>query len=121
MKNTTKIAIIFWTHFAVAIASHIFIVLMTGGVLKLLLTVGPLGIWEKGLILGVTFFTGMYATNHITNSKGFCVLTDLENFYRKKEGIKLVDAFTPRFYRKIGKILSAIKCLFTKYPRKDKE
>lgn len=98
MNNIVKIKLIFWTHFMVALASHIFIILIVGGVFKLLSATSLLGFWEKGLILGVTFYTAMYATNHITNSNGFCVLTDLENYYRKQERLPTVKEFTPRFY-----------------------
>lgn len=100
MSIKAKIALIFWLHFLVAAASHVFVVLIVGGALKMLLVAGGLGFWEKGLILGITFYTAMYATNHVTNSDGFCVLTDLENFYREKEGIDEVGPFTPRFYKK---------------------
>jgi len=100
VSNITKIRLIFWTHFLVAAASHVFVILIIGGVFKLMLATSALGFWEKGLMLGVTFYTSMYATNHITNSQGFCFLTDIENFYRDKEGIDKVGVFTPRFYKK---------------------
>lgn len=108
MDNRQKISIIFWLHFLVAAASHIFVILMIGGVCKLLLTTGALGFWEKGLLLGITFYTGMYATNHVTNSDGFCFLTDIENFYRKAEGLETVGRFTPRFYKKCRSIFRFI-------------
>lgn len=117
MKNSTKISIVFWLHFIVAAASHIFVVLMIGGILKLLLSTGPMDFWVKGLLLGVTFYTGMYGVNHVTNSDGFCVLTDLENFYRKKENKPLVGPYTPRFYKQSRKILGAIQRLFSKRPK----
>lgn len=110
MKNSTKISIVFWLHFIVAAASHIFVILMIGGTLKLLLSTGPMDFWVKGLLLGVTFYTGMYGVNHVTNSDGFCILTDLENFYRKKENKPFVGPYTPRFYSCCLSI-----CLKTKY------
>lgn len=119
MSNKTKISITFWAHFLVASASHVFVLLMIGGCIKLVLATAALDFWVKGLLLGITFYTAMYATNHVTNHQGFCVLTDIENFYRRKEGMPEVDAFTPRYYRKCGSIISSIKCLFTKCPRKD--
>lgn len=100
MNNRRKISLIFWLHFLVAVASHFFVVMIVGGVFKLLLGVVALGFWEKGLMLGITFYTFMYATNHITNGDGFCFLTDMENFYRKAEGMDKVGPFTPRFYKK---------------------
>jgi hypothetical protein len=102
------ISAIFWAHFVVAAASHVFVVLMIGGVVKLLLAVTILGFWEKGLLLGVTFYTAMYAINHVTNSNGFCFLTDLENFYRRQAGMSEVKEFTPRFYKKCRQIGSTV-------------
>lgn len=58
-----------------------------------------LGFWMSGLVLGATFFSSTYIINHITSVDGFCVLTSLENFYRKKEGLPAVGSFLPRFYR----------------------
>ena len=115
MDNLCKIRSIFWTHFLVAAASHIFVVLIVGGVFKLLVaSSSALGFWEKGLMLGVTFYTAMYATNHITNSHGFCFLTDIENFYRRAEGIEEVGPFTPRFYKKCRDIGRGIARLFNR-------
>jgi len=99
MRNNKLISIIYWTHFGVALASHIFVPLMIGGVISLVVGVSSLGFWIKGLLLGITFYSAMYAINHITNSDGFCVLTDLENYYRKQEGLSTVKEFSPRFYK----------------------
>lgn len=112
MNNRCKISTIFWLHFLVAAASHIFVVLIIGGVFKLLLTASALGFWEKGLLLGVTFYTAMYATNHVTNSQGFCFLTDIENFYRGEEGLEKVGPFTPRFYKKCREIGRSVASIF---------
>jgi hypothetical protein len=54
----------------------------------------------------------MYAVNHVTNSDGFCFLTDIENFYRKAEGLPQVGPFTPRFYSKCREIGSKTASLF---------
>ena len=114
MGNIAKIRTIFWLHFLVAAASHVFVVLIIGGIFKLLLTSSALGFWEKGLLLGVTFYTAMYAVNHITNSEGFCFLTDIENFYRRAEKIEQVGPFTPRFYKKCRDIGCWVASLFKK-------
>lgn len=108
MQNKQLISIIYWLHFAVAAASHIFVVLMIGGVVSLIVGVPSLGFWLKGLLLGITFYSAMYAINHVTNKDGFCVLTDLENFYRKQEGMPTVKEFTPRFYKQCRLIAAAI-------------
>lgn len=98
MNNKKLISIIYWTHFAVAASSHIFVILMIGGVVNLVIGAPSLGFWLKGLLLGMTFYSAMYAINHVTNKDGFCVLTDLENYYRKQENLPIVNQFTPRFY-----------------------
>jgi hypothetical protein len=121
MSNKTKIAIAFWVHFAIATASHVFVVLMVGGVFKLALSTGILDFWIKGLILGITFYTAMYAINHVSNSAGFCVVTDIENFYRKKEGLPQVGPFTPRYYAKLRVIWYNIQYMFTRKPRKGRD
>lgn len=121
MVNKTKISIIFWSHFAVATISHFAIIATIIGMVSLVTSTIALPVAVKAMLFSIVFFVGMYCTNHVTNHEGFCVLTDLENFYRRKEGMPIVDAFTPRYYRKIGSIMSSIKCLFTKCPRKDKK
>lgn len=108
MDNKRIIEIIYWTHFLVAAASHVFVVLMIGGVVSLVIGVSSLGFWLKGLLLGITFYSAMYAINHVTNKDGFCVLTDLENYYRKQENLPLVKEFTPRFYKQCRVIASTI-------------
>lgn len=108
MKLTTKIAIVFWTHFFVAVASHIFVVLMFGGVINLLVSAAALSFWDKSLMLGLTFYSGMYAVNHVTNHEGFCFLTDLENFYREQAQLPKVGCFTPRFYAKCAQMWNSL-------------
>ena len=109
MTNRNKIKAVFWAHFLVAALSHIFAVLIVVGVFKMLLASTIFDFWTKGLILGVTFYTAMYAINHVTNNDGFCSLTYLENYLRKKEGIEEVGNFTPRFYRQLAIIYKWLK------------
>lgn len=104
MKNKTKISIIFWLHFIFSLISHILIPIMIGGVLKVLWG-SELGFWTSGLVLGATFFSCTYIINHVTNDGGFCCLTELENYYRIREGSKVVENFLPRFYKKCSQLL----------------
>jgi hypothetical protein len=105
-----KIALIFWVHFAVATLSHLAGLAIACGLVALVAT-SVLDIWLKAMMLGLVFFVIMYCVNHITNPSGFCVLTDIENFYRRKEGITEVGPFTPRYYKQLRK-------MFTRKPRK---
>lgn len=98
LTNKTIIKLIFWTHATVAIVSHVAVVLLVGGAFNLLLASEGLSFWTKGMMFGLLFFSAMYGINHVTNQDGFCVLSDLENFYRKKEGMSRVGRFMPRFY-----------------------
>lgn len=93
-------SLIFWIHFVFAFASHILVPVMIGGAIYLLLT-WQLGFWLSGLILGASFFSATYLVNHITNPKGYCVLTDLENYYRIINSQHTVGRFLPRFYAKL--------------------
>lgn len=111
MNNKTKIAIVFWMHFCVAIGAHLSGVAIVGGLISLVTTTA-LTFWLKALLVGIVFFMCMYCTNHLTNSQGFCVLTDIENLYRRREGIEEVGPFTPRFYRHVGKIFKNISNFF---------
>jgi len=119
LTNKTKIALVFWAHFAVALASHVFVILMIGGVLKLLLAASALSFWERGLMLGITFYTAMYACNHISNKDGFCVLTDLENHYRAADNTIKVGSFCPRFYSKLSDISKSVSNLFKRGMRRE--
>lgn len=98
ITNVTMVKIAFWAHVAVATTSHVAVFLLVAGAFNLLLASEGLTFWTKGMMFGFLFFSGMYGVNHVTNQDGFCVLTDLENFYRKKEGMPLVGRFMPRFY-----------------------
>ena len=89
---------IYWAYFIVAAASHIFVILMIGGTVSLAISTPVLGFWLKGMLFGIAFYSSMYAINHITNKDSFCVLTDLENHYRKQGRMPIVKEFTPRFY-----------------------
>jgi hypothetical protein len=91
---------VFFFHCLVAIISHIFAVLVPIGIINLLLLNNTLDFWSKSVVLGAVFFSAMYGVNHVGNSEGFCVLTHVENFYRKKEGLTQVPTrFVPRFYK----------------------
>ena len=103
-KFKKMVNIVFWCHFAVALFSHAFVIVMIGGVAMLLNNLSLKGFWETGLLLGITFFTAMYAINHVTEKGGFCVLTDLENYYRSKCHMPQVKEFTPRFYSKCNEM-----------------
>lgn len=111
MTNRSKISATFWAHFIVATLSHVFVVLILGGLFKLLVSTSALGFWEKGLMFGIAFYTAMYAVNHLTNSQGFCVLTDIENHYRDVEKMEQVGPFTPRYYSKWRDIINFVKNL----------
>ena len=112
MDNKKLISLIYWIHFAVAATSHVFIVLIIGGAFTLVVATPSLGFWLKGMLLGITFYSAMYATNHVTNKDGFCVLTDLENYYRKQESMPTVREFTPRFYKQVRIICSTVYRFF---------
>lgn len=105
MSNITKIKIIFFLHFVFALVSHLLAPIMIIGIFKLLF-VNSIDFWSTGLILGATLFSATYIINHVTQEKSFCVLTDLENYYRKKEGMEEIKDFLPRFY-KYCKILTS--------------
>lgn len=91
---------VFLLHCLIAVISHIFAVLVPIGIVNLLLLNTTLDFWSKCVLLGAVFFSAMYGVNHVGNSEGFCVLTHLENFYRKKEGLIPVPIrFVPRFYK----------------------
>jgi len=96
--NVSIIKAIFWSHVAVAAISLISVFLLLAGAFNLLWSSEDLSFWTRGMLFGLLFFAGMYGVNHVTNEDGFCVLTDLENFYRKKEGMPMVGRFMPRFY-----------------------
>jgi len=101
MNHERKIKLVFLLHSIIAVFSHIFIVLIIGGLIQLFMGFTPLTFWEKGLLLGITFYVGMWGTNHLTNSESFCVLTDLENYYRAQAGLPKAGPFMQRFYARI--------------------
>ncbi len=96
--NQAIIKAIFWTHAAVAATSHVAVFLLVAGAINLVITSEGMSLWTKGMLFGLVFFSFMYGVNHVTNKDGFCVLTDLENFYRRKENMPTVGQFMPRFY-----------------------
>lgn len=109
-RDNTKILvkIIFWSHFLVAVLSHIAVLAMIAGAINMLINSEGMSIWTKGMMFGLLFYSGMYAINHVTNDEGFCVLTDIENIYRKKCGMPLIGKFTPRFYKQCSLIWRGI-------------
>lgn len=108
-KTSSAVSTVFWLHFAVAVASHICVVLIICGSVALVFETEGLSFWIKGLLFGITFYSAMYAINHVTNKDGFCVLTDLENYYRAKAEMPLVKEFMPRFYKRCRAIYTAVK------------
>ena len=100
-----QIKIIFWLHFMFAAASHVLVPMMLIGTIELMIT-WQLGLWLSGLVLGATLFSVTYLVNHVSNPNGFCVLTDLENHYRREEGLSEVGSFLPRFYAKCKELFS---------------
>ncbi len=112
MDSRKIVKLIFWLHWCVALMSHIFVILMIGGVFSIVLGTESLGFWVKGLMLGMTFYSAMYAVNHVTNKDGFCVLTDLENFYRVKADMPKVAEFTPRFYKTCRRMAANVQDFF---------
>jgi len=109
LTNQAIIRIIFWAHFIVATTSHFTTVLLLGGAINLFFSGEPLGFWTRGMMFGLLFMSGMYGVNHVTNPAGFCVLTDLENFYRRKEDMPEVGPYMPRYYKVIRIWFNKIK------------
>lgn len=105
LTNQALIKIVFWAHMLVGFTSHVAVFLLVAGAFNLLISNEGLSFWTKGMLFGLLFISGMYGVNHVTNQEGFCFLTDLENFYRKKEGMPLVGRFMPRYYAQMRKML----------------
>lgn len=100
--KTIKVSsIVFWCHWLVALTGHLLAVTMPIGLFRLLWIQEIIDPWVKLFLLGVFYMGLLYTVNHVTHSDGFCILTDLENFYREKEGLLPASKrFVPRFYRK---------------------
>lgn len=100
-KNCRLSTVTFWVHWVVAAIGHMFVLVIPIGLINLFLN-AYLDFWTKGLILGCFYMGLIYTVNHITSGDlGFCVLTDLENYFREKEGLeKASKRFVPRFYKK---------------------
>lgn len=109
LERFKKSKVIFWVHWLVALIGHIFVVIIPIGLFRLLWN-SYLDFWTKGLILGCLYMGLVYTVNHITSGDlGFCVLTDLENYYREKEGLpKASKRFIPRFYKKCKEIYELV-------------
>lgn len=108
MSNKSAIALMFWLHFAFSLVSHLLAPVMVGGVIKVLWG-SALGFWLSGLVLGATFFSVTYIVNHVTNNNGHCVLTALENHYRRLENMPEIGDFLPRFYKKCSQLIRRSK------------
>lgn len=107
MLSNEKLAqLIFLLHCGVAILGHVFAVLVPIGILNLLLVNTEFTFWPKAVLLGTTFFGVMYSVNHVSNTNGFCVLTHLENHYRRQAGMPEAPIrFVPRFYKAVGHLI----------------
>lgn len=92
--------LVFGVHWLVAAAGHVFLVIMPIGLFRLLFSNETLDFWVKGFLLGTMYMGMVFTVNHVGNHEGFCILTDLENFYRSKEGLPLASKrFVPRFHK----------------------
>lgn len=98
----------FWLHFVVGIMSYISVFFLVAGCISLLWS-ADLSFWTRGMLFGLTFFAAMYGVNHVTNDNGFCVLTDIENYYRKLADMPKVGRFTPRFTQTVRSLLKLNK------------
>jgi hypothetical protein len=109
--NVKMSKLIFALHWVVAFTGHIFLIIMPIGLFRLLFNNETLDFWVKGFLLGVMYMGMIYTVNHVSNSQGFCVLTDLENFYREKEGLpQAPKRFVPRFYSSCAALWKKLKC-----------
>lgn len=97
LTNRTIVKLIFYCHMVVGVLSYVAVFLLIAGAINLLISSEGISFWTRGMLYGLLFFASMYGINHITNDDGFCVLTNLENFYRAKEGLPRVGRFMPRF------------------------
>jgi hypothetical protein len=102
-----RAALIFWVHFLFATICHALLPIMLIGVIRVLIN-SELDFWVCGLILGCTIFSAQFLINHLFNPHSFCVLNDLENYYREKAGLKNVGSFLPRYYEKLDDIIQIV-------------
>ena len=105
---------VFWVHWSVALMGHFFALTMPIGLCRLIWNTETLDPWVKLFFLGVMYMGLVYSINHITSGdSGFCILTDLENIYREKEGLpKASKRFVPRFYKKNRELWNKFRSLF---------
>lgn len=93
-----KVKLIFFLHCLVALLGYAFMVIMPIGLFRLIVGTESLDFWVKGFLLGTMYMGMLYTANHLGNAEGFCLLTDLENYYRKQEGLSQAPKrFVPRF------------------------
>lgn len=93
----SKSNLFFWLHFVFATIVHLVTPVMLVGLILLLVS-SELGFFTSGAILGCSVYSLQFIVNHLTNPNSFCVLNDLENYYRKDAGKPGVGSFLPRFY-----------------------
>jgi hypothetical protein len=104
-----KIKLIFLLHCLVALLGYMFLIIMPIGLFRLIIST-VFDIWIKGFLLGTMYISLIYAVNHLGNAEGFCLLTDLENHYRKQEGLPLAPKrFVPRFNKAVIKLFKRTK------------
>lgn len=104
----TIVKAIFWAHFAVGMLSYVSVFFLVAGCINLLWS-ADFSFWTRAMLFSLTFFAGMYGVNHVTNDNGFCVLTDVENYYRKLADMPKVGKFTPRFSQTLRSLLKLKK------------
>lgn len=107
--NRTMIKLIFYAHMVVGTLSYIAVFLLISGAINLLVSSEGLSFWTRGMLYGLLFFSSMYGVNHVTNDDGFCALTHIENYYRRREGIAEVGRFMPRYTKQMKAIWTYIK------------
>lgn len=92
--------LVYATHWLVAALGHVFLIIMPIGLYRLMFSTEVLDFWVKGFLLGTMYIGMIYGVNHIGNHEGFCLLTNLENYYREKEGLNPAPKrFVPRFHK----------------------
>lgn len=92
-----KIRTCFILHFIFAAMVHVLTPIMLIGLVQALVA-SELGFFISGAILGCCLYSLQFIVNHLTNPDSFCILNDLENFYRREARLAPVGSFLPRFY-----------------------
>lgn len=89
--------LMFGLHFIFATVCHILVPFMFIGIIKLLFY-SNLNFYINCVILGSSIFSLQFIINHLNNPDSFCLLTHLENYYRRKQDLITYDDFLPRYY-----------------------